>query len=56
MKQSDMRINAFNHFPIKLKHKTQHAMGRRMLRAEIECKISQLMLVHGFAFSSPGST
>ena len=46
MKQSDMRINALDDLAIKLQHKTQHAMGRRMLRSEIDTEITKLMLGH----------
>ena len=63
MQQTDMRINTFNHFPVQLQHKAQHAMRCRMLRAEIDREITNGMLGHlprpvqlAFAFSSPGST
>ncbi len=63
LQQTDMRINTFNHFPVQLKHKAQHAMRCRMLRAEIDREITNGMLGHlprpvqlAFAFSSPGST
>ena len=56
MKQADMRIDTLDDFAIKLEHKAQNAVGCRMLRAEINREISELMFVHDFAFSSPGST
>jgi hypothetical protein len=41
-----MRINALDDLAIKLQHKTQHAMGRGMLRSEIDTEITKLMLCH----------
>ncbi len=59
MKQADMRIDAGNHFAVKLQHQTQHAVRRRMLRPKVDGKISEVLLVHGQAFgpafSSPGN-
>ena len=40
MQQADMRIDALHHFAIKLQHEAQHAMGRRMLRAEVDREIT----------------
>ena len=38
MEQTDMRIDAGDNFAVKLEYKTQHAMGRRMLGAEVDVK------------------
>ena len=40
MQQADMRIDTLHHFAIQLQHKAQHAMGRRMLRAEVDREIT----------------
>src|SRR4051794_27921808 len=60
MKEPDVRIDPLDDLAVKLKHKAQHAVRRRVLRAEIDGEISDIMLGHGaphaFAFSSPGST
>ena len=36
MQQSDMRIDALDDLAVELQHQTQHAMGRGMLRPEID--------------------
>ena len=36
VQKADMRIGAPHHLSVKLEHKAQHAMGRRMLRPEVE--------------------
>ena len=40
MQQADMRIDALDHFAIELEHEAQHAVGRRMLRPEIDREIA----------------
>ena len=44
---------------VQFKDEAQHTMRRRVLRTEIDCKIAQILFVHGqafgSAFSSPGS-
>ena len=40
MQKPDMRIDALDHFAVELEHKPQHAVRRRMLRAEIDGEIS----------------
>jgi hypothetical protein len=41
MQESDVRIDAFDHFTIELKHEPQDAMRRRMLRPENDGESSQ---------------
>src|SRR6516165_10572543 len=41
-----MRIDPLDHFAVELKHKPQHAMGRRMLRPEIDREIARQRLGH----------
>ena len=36
MKQPDMRIDALHHLAVELEHEPEHAVGGRMLRAEID--------------------
>ena len=56
-----MRIDARDHLAVQFQHKTQHAVGRRMLRTEIDGEVAKVLrlLIHGQAFgpafSSPGS-
>src|SRR5262249_34431619 len=40
VKQPDMRIDAFDHFPVTLYHETQHTMRRGMLRTDIDGKLA----------------
>ena len=40
MKQPDMRIDALHHLAVELEHEPQHAMGGRMLRAEIDGELA----------------
>ena len=40
MQQPDMRIDALDHLAIELKNKTQHAVGRGMLRPEIDGEVA----------------
>ena len=61
MQQPDMRIDAGDHFAVKLQHQTQHAVRGRMLRPEIDGEVAQCCCfghdqTFGPAFSSPGST
>src|SRR4029077_1378880 len=39
MQQPDMRIDAFDHLTVELEHETEHAVGGRMLRPEIDCEL-----------------
>ena len=36
MQQANMRISPLDHFAIKLQNQAQHAVGRRMLRTEVQ--------------------
>src|SRR5690606_8200875 len=59
MEEADMRINPLDHLAVQLHHEAQHAVRRRMLRAEIERVILDLDFSHqpfSSAFSSPGRT
>ena len=38
MQQADMRIDALDDLAVELQDKAQHAVGRRMLRAEVDVK------------------
>ena len=40
MKQPDMRIDALDHLAVELEHESEHAVGRRMLRAEIDGELA----------------
>src|SRR5262249_44931509 len=40
VKQPDMRIDAFDHFPVKLEHETQHTVRSGMLRTEIDGELA----------------
>ena len=52
-----MRIDALDDLAVQLQHQTQHAVGRRMLRPEVDVERADVGLGHYcFAFSSPGST
>jgi hypothetical protein len=45
MQQADMRIDALDDLAVQLQHQAQHAMGRRVLRAEVDVELTDL----GFA-------
>ena len=45
MQQPDVRIGALDHFAVHLEHEAQHAVRRRMLRAEVDRVV--LDLLHG---------
>ena len=63
MKQADVRVGAFDHLAVHLKHQAEHAVRRGMLRTEVERQgLDLLGFCHqapsspvAFAFSSPGS-
>ncbi len=50
MEQADMRVDPLNHLAVELEHQAEHAVGRRMLRAEID---GELALV-AFALAAIG--
>ncbi len=66
VQQADMRITTLNDFAVQLQHQTQNAVCRRVLRAEVDVEVTDLLFagqgvvhfgaVHYFApsFSSPG--
>ena len=61
MQEADMRIDALDDFAVELDHQAQHAVGRRMLRTEVDREIAKGLLFGHFAqpfvaFSSPGRT
>ena len=62
MQKPDMRIDALDDFAVQFKDETQHAVRSRMLRPEVDRKITKVfrLFIHGVqafgsAFSSPGS-
>jgi hypothetical protein len=52
VKQADMRIDTLDDFAVEFENKPQHAVRRRMLRAEIDVEIPDDMFVHA-ACSEP---
>jgi hypothetical protein len=56
MQQADMRIDALADLAVELEDEAQDAVRRRVLRAEIDGEIADVVFGHCFAFSSPGST
>src|SRR4051812_14465304 len=58
VQQPDVWIDPLDDLTIELEDEAEHAVRRRMLRAEVDREIAQArLIVHGFcsAFSSPGS-
>ena len=51
MQQPDMRIDAVDHLAVEFQHQAQHAVRRRMLRAEIDVEIAD----GGFSHLAPHS-
>ncbi len=47
-----MRIDALDHFAVELEHKAQDAVGRGMLRPEIDLKIAERAFGHQSAPAS----
>ena len=47
MQEADMRVDALDHLAVELEHEPQHAMGRGMLRPEIDGEVAQLRFSHG---------
>ena len=41
-----MRIDALDHLAVKLEHKAQHAMRRRMLRPEVDREVAEVLVGH----------
>ena len=65
VEQPDMRVDPLDDLAVELQHEPEHAVRRRMLRAEIDREVADVVLGHdcfpgqsvlGGAFSSPGST
>jgi hypothetical protein len=44
MKQADVRVDALDHFSVKLHDQAKNAMGGWMLRAEVDCIIVELFV------------
>jgi hypothetical protein len=40
MQEADMRVDPLDHLAVKLEHKAQHAMRRRMLRPEVNREVA----------------
>ena len=57
MQEPDMRIDALDDLAVELQHEAQHAMRGRMLRAEVDGEVAEVLghQVPPLAFSSPGS-
>ena len=47
MQKTDVRIDALDHLTVELEHEAQHAVRRRMLRAEVDVEVADLCLGHG---------
>ncbi len=43
MQQADMRIGALDHLAVQLQHHAQHTVGRRVLRAEVDVEVADLL-------------
>jgi len=56
MQQPDMRVDARHEFSVELKNQAQHAVCRRVDRAEVDGEVADFGFAHCLAFSSPGST
>ena len=54
MQKPDMRIDPLDDFPVEFEHKPQHAVRRRMLWAEIDVEIPDVMFVHFIALRACG--
>src|ERR1700722_8979094 len=52
MQEADMRVDALDHFTIKLEHEAQHAMRRRMLRPEVDREVAEILIVHDYLLPS----
>ena len=53
VQQPDMRIDALDHFAVELEHEPQHAVRRRMLRAEIDGEVAAVRFGHRRGSSMP---
>ncbi len=40
VQQADVRIDPLDHFPVQLQHQAQHAVGRGVLRAEVDVELA----------------
>jgi hypothetical protein len=47
MQQADMRIDALDDFAVQLQDQTKNPVRRRMLRAEVDVEIANVVLGHG---------
>ena len=57
MQKPDVRIDPLDELAVELEHQAQHAMRGRMLRAEVDGEVAEILghQVPPLAFSSPGS-
>ena len=46
MQQADMRVDTLDDLAVELQHQAQHAVRRRMLRAEIDREVADVVLAH----------
>ena len=56
VEKPDMRIDALHNLAVELKHKTQHAVGRRVLGPEIDGEIANGRFGHSGPKSAAGAT
>jgi hypothetical protein len=47
MQETDMRIDTLDNLAVKLKHKTEHAVGRGMLGPKVDREIAGRRFRHG---------
>ena len=46
VQEPDVGIDALHHLAVELQHEAQHAVGRRMLRAEVDVELADVGLRH----------
>jgi hypothetical protein len=56
VKQSDMRIDAFDDFAVEFKHKPQDTVRCRVLRPEVDGEIAKSSFSHGYLASNYGNS
>jgi hypothetical protein len=56
VQQADVRVNALDHFPIKLQHQTQHAVRCGMLGPEVDIELADFCFGHGMLRGQSGFT
>ena len=51
MQQADMRIDALDHLAVEFEHEAQHAVRGRMLRAEVDREVAEVLFGHASAYA-----